>query len=667
MLAGIAVHLIVALRASIPSHLPLLGISAGLFYPDCFYNCLGLSQTGEYNHWTPFLKELVEYRSQLVYKDPDLDLFIYGVLTHQLADIPWHSLRTSEGLLRYLNNVEFENDENFDTAHGFLDTGGDFILLNRYLGNTDDVDRLIDVLLTEWKIPYDHLVAVYRKLGLYHITRSKIEYCMLRGYSGLRLEISSYKANKLYQLRSPILSDLIEDYFLGGLQDIVSTIDSCLPNLDRWLDDFNYIKDPKLICSTFHNTVSQSPGPMGIQRSVDNVIISPMIPKSYFGSSIAIGNFINNELCVAVGAPFEQSTGSVYVFPIDEFNSVSTFTSIQSERHMRSSFGSQLLTFADKYLIVSDPSSNSVSVFDQNVKVLQVEYRSNSIKHLGSILQRYNNDIVIGSKYSDYKSPEQGVLFVLDSKLFLKYLLQPFQHNKIINMNQLIKKTIALPLELRQKSHFENFGSSFASTDDWGLVGVQNLGVVLVYYRDDVKFVIDSSLEVHDSLKSFPKTSSLENQQFGSNFISFFKFNNKTYLIIGMKSYSSTHKQSGLAFIWEVGPEKLTTVKKIGIDQDFASIFSNALITNNCLYIVSQSYENRGAIWRLQLSNLVSSPDDEYKLEPRDLIVTGPQNSGFTGFGHSILVVDSKLIVGMPYQGYSEPSPLYGQVGIYDL
>ena len=51
--------------------------------------------------------------------------FVFGFVSHQVADVTWHSLGIEQGFLRTMANVNFHGV--FDNAHGDGDVGGDML------------------------------------------------------------------------------------------------------------------------------------------------------------------------------------------------------------------------------------------------------------------------------------------------------------------------------------------------------------------------------------------------------------------------------------------------------------------------------------------------------------------------------------------------------------
>lgn len=103
---------------------------AGAFFPDAFYSCGANEVAAEAAHWPDFLATSVQHwktkYGQIDFKSKNVDkrivrramglkAFIYGLFTHQVADVSWHSLGVNQGLLEVLAQTEF--DKSIEDAH----------------------------------------------------------------------------------------------------------------------------------------------------------------------------------------------------------------------------------------------------------------------------------------------------------------------------------------------------------------------------------------------------------------------------------------------------------------------------------------------------------------------------------------------------------------------
>jgi glycosylphosphatidylinositol phospholipase D len=152
---------------------------AGNPYPDSFYPSIckkgHLSSVSEDTHWVPFLNATINYFRKTyngpTYSEKALNLlaFTLGFVSHQMADVTWHSLGIDQGFLSAMGFINFHGS--FSDAHSVGDFGGD-ILVEFELNMKFISD------LTEWHVPYDDLYQIYLQLyGTEKITKEDIIEC----------------------------------------------------------------------------------------------------------------------------------------------------------------------------------------------------------------------------------------------------------------------------------------------------------------------------------------------------------------------------------------------------------------------------------------------------------------------------------------------------------
>lgn len=198
-------------------------LMAGSPYPDAYYD--EICAKGHYHdvsedtHWAPFLNASVNYINAKYPKPWDeatekLVVFLFGVVSHQVADILWHSLGIDQGFLQAMANINFHGK--FDDAHPVGDIGGD--VLTEYEMNTSYIP-----LEEGWYIPTDDLYNIYTDYyGTYtKMPRDIIQDCTLILYLGRLAEaIGAKELFRDYAEQSPFLVDQFERYFLGGVDDM---------------------------------------------------------------------------------------------------------------------------------------------------------------------------------------------------------------------------------------------------------------------------------------------------------------------------------------------------------------------------------------------------------------------------------------------------------------
>lgn len=87
---------------------------AGTVFPDAFYPSIckqgKFHEVSESTHWTPFLNASIHYIRENYplpwEKDTEkLVAFLFGVTSHMVADVSWHSLGIEQGFLRTMGAV----------------------------------------------------------------------------------------------------------------------------------------------------------------------------------------------------------------------------------------------------------------------------------------------------------------------------------------------------------------------------------------------------------------------------------------------------------------------------------------------------------------------------------------------------------------------------------
>uniref|UniRef100_A0A8C5L0V2 Phosphatidylinositol-glycan-specific phospholipase D n=1 Tax=Jaculus jaculus TaxID=51337 RepID=A0A8C5L0V2_JACJA len=171
---------------------------AGTVFPDSFYPsiCKGgkFHDVSERTHWTPFLNASIHYIRENYplpwEKDTEkLVAFLFGITSHMVADISWHSLGIEQGFLRTMGAIDFQGS--YSEAHSAGDFGGD--VLSQFEFDYNYLSR-------HWYVPIKDLLGIYEKLyGRSVITK---------------------KLYSTYSTKSPFLVEQFQEYFLGGLDDM---------------------------------------------------------------------------------------------------------------------------------------------------------------------------------------------------------------------------------------------------------------------------------------------------------------------------------------------------------------------------------------------------------------------------------------------------------------
>lgn len=194
-------------------------------YPDAMYSsfCFGgkFHSISEDTHWAPFLNATVRYIRRKYPKPWDQDTeklvaFTLGFVSHQVADVTWHSLGIEQGFLTTMGDVNFFGS--FPDAHSVGDPGGDMVV--SFEGDT----RKIPSGINEWYIPSADLENIYFDYyGEKKINKDEIELCsalMLLGWVGEK--IAGAKLFSIFSKTSPFLMEDLHSYFQGGVADMAA-------------------------------------------------------------------------------------------------------------------------------------------------------------------------------------------------------------------------------------------------------------------------------------------------------------------------------------------------------------------------------------------------------------------------------------------------------------
>ncbi|KFQ46731.1 PREDICTED: phosphatidylinositol-glycan-specific phospholipase D-like, partial [Nestor notabilis] len=193
---------------------------AGSIYPDAFYPPICKSgifhDVSEDTHWTPFLNASIHYIRRN-YPPPwevateKLVAFLFGIASHMVADVSWHSLGIDQGFLKAMGEIDFRGS--YSEAHNVGDFGGD--VLSQF-----ELD--FSYLALNWYVPVKDLAAIYKEFyGREIITESTITDCtylLFLELHGERLVVG--KLFPTYASKSPFLVEKFHEYFLGGVDDM---------------------------------------------------------------------------------------------------------------------------------------------------------------------------------------------------------------------------------------------------------------------------------------------------------------------------------------------------------------------------------------------------------------------------------------------------------------
>ncbi|KAJ2080481.1 hypothetical protein H4R24_003047 [Coemansia sp. RSA 988] len=229
-------------------------LQAGVVFPDWGYGCMSQDEEAEAAHWTPFLEHgLRFFRS--TYSKPyspnaeRLIAFLFGIASHQVSDEQWHSLSgLSEGIMKVLADSTFNGE--FSRAHDVLDVGGDFAM-----AHMSDLNYILD----KWLVPTDDVLRIYKLMG-FKVSRWRMNICIRRQFYAMEAVKRFGKGLfPSYASHAPMLTERLDDYYIGGLFAMATSTNKCWNSLIDWFDTGNF-SAKCLISDRYHrrpnNTVS---------------------------------------------------------------------------------------------------------------------------------------------------------------------------------------------------------------------------------------------------------------------------------------------------------------------------------------------------------------------------------------------------------------------------
>lgn len=740
--AGVGVHLTLLARTLLPreqfeAHQPFL--KAGAFFPDALYSCNSNPKWhafAEATHWPPFLVSCARYWHERYGDDPfssdslRLQAFLVGVFTHQVTDASWHSLvrhHETHGMISVLSQLEFDGD--FEQAHTFADVMGDFLVLGDVLVTV--LDNWLYYTDQTWQLPCEQdMMELVRRAGLQDIGYRDLQGCLERGMLAATGEVYSLMKRRKQVLElaygvSPRSREFVQEHWLGGEFDIVAVINRCLPTLLSLFDHtrgFEQVHALEMlqVCGNLPPASLSETRAASLAVVAENahkrklVYVSPMVPVSNFGSSLAVGKFQHGEVCIAVGAPLEEKSGSVYVIPWGELSGapggsvpadgllplaalllsspLSASSSSSSSLPCSLSYGAQVHGFVLNdvhYLLVAEPGSNSMHFYRNGLKTLSVTDTTSQEPHWLSVsaVQDVDGDgipdLLLGAPH--YGRNETGAAVVVHGLHIAPHLLAPAYHE--VELSELGTIYLRGPL-----SHgFQHFGARVVASyvgapEGFLYVTSQSLGVVFVYCLGTLQqsalpryYIINDSvvLAEEDVPLELEKQKSIVHGMFGRQ-VHTWNYKNVNFVAISqhLKNrvyiYRETHGsvEYCLKLQLDVATDLGTVFPSIGFG---ASLVYDAV--RSALYVSSPgSFDGEGAVWEVGMQEIVCAAD-VWRLDSlivnaaAHLVATGRngKNHGVAGFGKTLAMgPDGSVVVGAPHYGYGnlENNQLIGSVAL---
>ncbi|KAJ1734765.1 hypothetical protein LPJ72_002191 [Coemansia sp. Benny D160-2] len=219
-------------------------LQAGVTFPDWGYGCLSMDEEAEAAHWTPFLEHGVEYLRETYSNDKiegkgegmysqegeQLAAFLLGMASHMVADELWHSLSgIHDGFIQTLANSTFGG--NYAQAHSVLDVGGDFAM-----AHMNDLRFIRD----KWAVPFKDILAIYGRMGI-SVSQWKMRACVSRQFYAMEaVKRFGRGLFPTYAAKAPMLTERLDDYYVGGLYSMAAGTAECWHALVDWFVDGDF-------------------------------------------------------------------------------------------------------------------------------------------------------------------------------------------------------------------------------------------------------------------------------------------------------------------------------------------------------------------------------------------------------------------------------------------
>lgn len=704
-----------------------------VFFPDALYSCqpnnLIWKEFAEFTHWPNFIRIALEYwlekygpyengnnmpNSKSLSDSIVLKSFILGVLSHQIVDVSWHSLLQNyrnDGLLRVLSETEFNGD--IKKAHNFLDTMGDFIVLNNWVKAdfANDIHSWSYFNDFKWELPREEdMLEIIRRTNISKhqlISYSDLEKCVKRGQLAVETELLTIKLNRP-QILAPVMLnypntfEFLQEFWLGGEWDLLNMNRKCLHDLKDIFSNTTAIEllindMSRHICdnlphfttrnSQVNDPTSEKVAPLFKLEVNPQMakIISPYNKFSNFGSSMTLGNFMNDDITyLAVSSPLEGSNGGVYLIPYSIINNNNNGISTSSDNEqprllpVTPMFGHKVDRYSIDtidFLVVSEPGTNTLKFFLQERLILSITEQVTAIMKqlrvglIADLMDSGINDIIVTTE--NIGNCETGGTFFIKGEDIIMYLLNG-RRNQVLKLSDIISIKLH---DLVGTIDYGNFGSIVKDSKrgDKIYITEQNSATIFIFGIDkDKELFIPKFTITSQSISPMPFTEekndrillkSKKHGMFGKIIISW-AYQDKFFVAISQHLFNNVyiyeeHDNGEITFFAQLELKfSLSTIPyNVGFGKNME--YSNI---DDSLYITSpNSFNGVGAVFKVSMNEIIGNKITTVVEKHLYYGNFGDSNSGFTNFGKAIAIgPNNELIVGLPQYGY-------GKTGKYAL
>lgn len=647
-------------------------VKCGVLFPNAMERC------GQNLDWNQFFIDGVNlYHQNYAASEIDHGLknFLLGISVQEL--IVTIENDAGHGLIHLLADLEF--DGNLNQTQTFLNGPADLIHLSQVLRNLDDSWDYF--LGTQLLMPDKQDLKYLFELQGQHAHFDEINICIASTLEILYDELYLLRNERLSTLSaiysmSPGASELMKSYNAGGEWNVISVLSKCIPRIARcFSEEAVHISNSVMGLCQKNKEAIRSPS-ANKEFSTTNYV-SSIVPLSLFGSSLSVGNFLNDELCIAVGAPLEQEYGSVYIIPLSQISGRTIHTPSFA---LYGSSVKKLELFGTDYLVVSEPGNRALHVYQGYDKILTILDTSASFQEVDYVMDIDDDGlpdlILVSPRFLD---SEVGRVVIVPGLNILPYLING-EKNQVKSIESIGCITLFGPQSISR----QHYGASVTSSRDFLLVTCQNLGVIYVYRLEELAsgllpafYIMEDNviLPNEDLPWRLERVKSSKHGLFGSKLYCW-EFRGSDYIAACQPLFNSIfiYRDSGDSAI------DFFTVLKLDLLGDLDTVyesikFGTGMIFDNeeeKLYVSSPgSFNGAGAIWVITMSEILASVEvwREKKLlvnpaKHLHKVNTDPNKKGWSNFGSALALSSSNLIITIPQYGYGnlENFPLIGTI-----
>ncbi|KAJ1718489.1 hypothetical protein LPJ53_006491, partial [Coemansia erecta] len=369
---------------------------------------------------------------------------MFGIASHQVSDEQWHSLSgLRDGFMRVLANSTFNNE--FSRAHDVLDVGGDFAM-----AHMDDLRYILD----RWMVPIDDVVRIYADMG-FAVDRWRVSMCMARqAYAMEAVKRFGKGLFPSYASRAPMLTERMDDYYIGGLYAMATGANACWQNLVEWFDSGNFTK--KCLVSDYRHGPGQDPVAGRHGRSSAVAILDAIWPRNEWMQGVEAR--INENVIDSSGVLTINTRG--LVFPDAPHAAPTEYVAGSGSDDRQHAFAVQQPETQDEQILgeLCAELSTAFPKIKQLYSTAAYSGFGTSVA-IGDFSGTGQRDVAIGAPYrSSSDGRNAGAVYVVSGDS----VAHPFSQQDVEDADPLI---LSLRSEVNATNHYPLFGASLAVVD----------------------------------------------------------------------------------------------------------------------------------------------------------------------------------------------------------